>query len=393
MITRIEIDGFKSFLGFSLDLTPFTVLAGPNGSGKSNLFEAIDLAKGLITDRDGRSWLRGGRRGQLIDQFHTGPDGVTARRMRIAVRFLISLQGYGLQHVEAVIESELREAPGMPETVVRLASISAEPQGWALTEQELGEIRRTVLAPGSLDQLAASKNIRVGDFFSEFQGWNVLAPTPEMMRKPADLYATDNIQSWGGNLSAVVGRMLHPEAGSPGEQASFSLLADAAAVLPGLTGLVPTPDPHRGVWDLDLSYEASAKVPIRLASDGTLRVLAVLTAAHDTQSPGTLMIEELENGLHPGQLRELVRRLRATTGISTRQQVLLTTHSPVLLSALLPDHRGDAVFIDAVTRVGGAARPVRHTRARRFADSGEPGTYVPMREARRYLESAVADSG
>ncbi len=41
MITRIESDGFKSFVDFSLDLAPLTVLAGPNNSGKSNLLEAI----------------------------------------------------------------------------------------------------------------------------------------------------------------------------------------------------------------------------------------------------------------------------------------------------------------------------------------------------------------
>ena len=35
MITRIEIDVFKSFRKFSMDFTPFTVIAGINASGKS----------------------------------------------------------------------------------------------------------------------------------------------------------------------------------------------------------------------------------------------------------------------------------------------------------------------------------------------------------------------
>ncbi len=38
VLTRIEIDGFKTFCGFSLDLQPFNVIAGANASGKSNLF-------------------------------------------------------------------------------------------------------------------------------------------------------------------------------------------------------------------------------------------------------------------------------------------------------------------------------------------------------------------
>lgn len=39
MLTRIEIDGFKTFHNFSLDLSPFLVIVGQNASGKSNLFD------------------------------------------------------------------------------------------------------------------------------------------------------------------------------------------------------------------------------------------------------------------------------------------------------------------------------------------------------------------
>ena len=38
MLTRIEIDGFKSFTNFSMEFSPLTIIAGLNASGKSNLF-------------------------------------------------------------------------------------------------------------------------------------------------------------------------------------------------------------------------------------------------------------------------------------------------------------------------------------------------------------------
>jgi AAA15 family ATPase/GTPase len=41
MLTRIEIDGFKTFEDFGLDLKPLTAIVGPNASGKSNLFDAL----------------------------------------------------------------------------------------------------------------------------------------------------------------------------------------------------------------------------------------------------------------------------------------------------------------------------------------------------------------
>ena len=43
MITRIELDGFKTFQDFSLDLAPLQVIVGANGAGKSNLFDALRL--------------------------------------------------------------------------------------------------------------------------------------------------------------------------------------------------------------------------------------------------------------------------------------------------------------------------------------------------------------
>lgn len=43
MITRIELDGFKTFQDFTLELGPFQVIVGVNGTGKSNLFDALRL--------------------------------------------------------------------------------------------------------------------------------------------------------------------------------------------------------------------------------------------------------------------------------------------------------------------------------------------------------------
>lgn len=48
MLTRLEVDGFKNLLGFSVDFGPLTCIAGPNGVGKSNIFDAIELLSLLV---------------------------------------------------------------------------------------------------------------------------------------------------------------------------------------------------------------------------------------------------------------------------------------------------------------------------------------------------------
>jgi len=54
MITRLEVDGFKNLVGFSLDFGPFTCIAGQNSVGKSNIFDAIQflsfLADSTLTE-------------------------------------------------------------------------------------------------------------------------------------------------------------------------------------------------------------------------------------------------------------------------------------------------------------------------------------------------------
>ena len=49
MLTRLEVDGFKNLVDFSLDFGPYTCIAGPNGVGKSNIFDAVRFLS-LLTE-------------------------------------------------------------------------------------------------------------------------------------------------------------------------------------------------------------------------------------------------------------------------------------------------------------------------------------------------------
>jgi len=76
----------------------------------------------------------------------------------------------------------------------------------------------------------------------------------------------------------------------------------------------------------------SNEVDARGMSDGTLRYLAIVTALL-TRSPGSLLvIEEVDNGLHPSRAQMLVDMLK-TLGKDRDIDVIVTTHNPAILDA------------------------------------------------------------
>jgi predicted ATPase len=75
------------------------------------------------------------------------------------------------------------------------------------------------------------------------------------------------------------------------------------------------------------------EIDARSMSDGTLRFLAILTALLTRQEGSQIVIEEIDNGLHPSRAELLVRMLK-DIGNQRSIDILLTTHNPVLLDAL-----------------------------------------------------------
>ena len=78
-------------------------------------------------------------------------------------------------------------------------------------------------------------------------------------------------------------------------------------------------------------------VPAALASGGTLVTLAFLTLIHLHEPRKLLLIEEPENALHPGRLKEVVQILRRMVSARNDCQVIVTTHSPLLLDHVEPE--------------------------------------------------------
>ena len=74
-------------------------------------------------------------------------------------------------------------------------------------------------------------------------------------------------------------------------------------------------------------------IDARGMSDGTLRFISIVTALLTGKEKSLLIIEEIDNGLHPSRAKELVNVLKEL-GQSRQIDILCTTHNPALIDAL-----------------------------------------------------------
>ncbi len=90
-------------------------------------------------------------------------------------------------------------------------------------------------------------------------------------------------------------------------------------------------DKHRYI---KMCYKGGLQVPSWMVSDGTLRLLALTLPAYlEGRLRGVYLIEEPENGIHPGAVETLFQSLSSVYDA----QILLATHSPVILSQATVD--------------------------------------------------------
>ena len=317
MITRIEIDGFKSFVDFELDVPPFLVVMGGNASGKSNLVDALTVLTG--NGRRGHTPFDeglAGDRGIPVELFHQFDDGTRANELTITA------------------ECDIPQPDGVASDAWRFYRSATYDVGGSVIE-----------APGLEGTSSAqpgSDPSRYSGPYNEVDSWIPLSLIPQSMRGRGLVTDRRPLQVDGSNLAAVLGR-ISDSAGFEWEE----LLADAVALLPELRDI--RVERSREYWDLELCSRGSGWMSSRTASDGTLRVLAILAAAHDPRGPSVVIVDEVESGLHPSRLVELVQRLRAITYASRQtgplRQIIVTTHSPVVLSALYPEHEDEVVFL------------------------------------------------
>jgi predicted ATPase len=211
-----------------------------------------------------------------------------------------------------------------------------------------------------------------------------LDPRPSMMRSYS--YVNDDeLEEHGKNLSSVLFKICNS-----GE-------AQRATLLNFIRSL-----PEQDITDIRFIETERKDVMVRLVesfggvekvidapllSDGTLRVLAVAAALMSAPQNSLVIIEEIDNGVHPSRANSLVRQIQQ---VSTERglRVMVTTHNPALLDSL-PDNALADVLCCYRDPVAGDSRITKLGEVDRYPElvaQGTLGELVTKRILDRFLK-------
>ncbi len=220
-------------------------------------------------------------------------------------------------------------------------------RSYAIKRFYAAEVQRTILS-----READIEYPHVFAACEELRSLRFLHLNPEILRQPSSASAPPVLLGNGGNLPTTLARI---RAQDP--FAFHCVWLDLANLVPGILEIELDEDEARNQYIIRAKTDEQRSFSSQVLSDGTLRLLALATLRNDPQFHGMLCLEEPENGVHPSRLKNMVRLLRETaTDFSDPQQadeplrqVLVTTHSPMLISQ--PDVVNALLFAYTVIHV------------------------------------------
>ncbi len=381
MIKRVHIKGYKSLVDMEVSLQPLSVLFGPNAAGKSNFLDALQLLSRIATSRTLSDAFAPPYRGKPLESFTFGPDGVKGLLSQESVSFEIEVDVELSQATIDAVDRQVRETTS--EATVRAAR--SIPMGQSLVSQrylrygvaiemlpQTGAIRVSseylaAISPDGLlktdiDLFLETKHdhLEGSDIFPSSllrprrASYSVMSSPINAELLPHLAAMREELASWQFyyfeprehmRASTPVKEVYH--VGLMGEELAAYLntlrLTDEKqfrAVVSALRMIIPSVSDIsvrvNDVGEVDLGIvQDGVLIPARVISEGTLRVLGLLTLAGAKYPPAVIGIEEPENGVHPGRLKLIAEflRTRVETG---RSQVIVTTHS-ALLPDMIPD--------------------------------------------------------
>lgn len=351
MLETLSVQGFKSFRDqVRLKLAPLTVIFGPNAAGKSNLIDALMLLSRLATSQKLADAISPPIRGYPLELFSLPPQGLPA-----------------LLEQEPTFTFEADLVPESAHYKVRYrCHIGIQPRSGVLSVQDeylakltkQGEVRGNAViekANGTLRVRRKSKPAHpweepIGLHYTllsnrRYSGkeYETLQQTRETLAAFKSYYLdprvamregqpprdVDDIGPLGTDLGPFLYRL---KAEHPKHFAT--VIRTLKQIIPGVDDILVELDEKRGLIDVEVVQEGTP-FSIRIVSEGTLRVLALVCIAVNPWGGALIAFEEPENGVHPRRL-ELITELFSAFTLegNPKRQAIVTTHSPLFCASV-----------------------------------------------------------
>lgn len=407
MITYIKIHGFKSFHNFEMVFTPLTVVAGVNASGKSNLFDALQLLARLAEVDLKTAFSE--QRGHPSELFTQYDEDDYATEMEFIVEMLVNrkvkdnwggevdLKYTRLRYqLKIKRESNISGFENLYIVDERLENLKHNEDNWVknyipktvletwrpkvtgrraipyINTEDINGIA-TIVVPQDGQQgnkkVFPAKNasqtvlssINTIDFKhilaakQEMLSWKFMQLNPEDLREPTrqDMGIRDTITATGKNLAAALFRIKQDD-----EYTLTAISRDLNNLLPNLTEVNVYDDKANRQFIIKVKGDDGREFSSRVLSEGTLRLLTLCVLQYDRQHTGLLCFEEPENGIHPFRIEAMARLLKELTvdfedTEMPLRQVIVNTHSPVLVSQLInwQDDKNVSIWLSQLTTI------------------------------------------
>lgn len=363
MLESIFIENFKSYKKQTLYLAPLTLLIGANASGKSNAIEAFRFL----------SWLSQGQKLSTLKQAINESEKLIRGNIQelfyldetvFSLGSVINQKEWNTLNISITIrDNELhicQEKITDSNQLISLYEIKQASSGYSNDVQvaynnfkrgknkplitctdQITIINQLVSPALFAKQDEEPKKIipKVTKIFTEIlEDILFLDPIPTKMR--TDSYPDKKLKTDGSNLAGVLYTLLEDESNRINLLEFIQSLPEQ-----DIKNIQCTKDKRGQVYfELEENFGKDKKLwSAELLSDGTLRVLAIAAALLSVKKGTTVVIEEIDNGIHPSRAKQLMQTL--TKYAEERNlRLLLSTHNPALMDALPDSALGDVVF-------------------------------------------------
>ena len=427
IISRVQVLNYGCLRYVDVPMSRFHVLIGPNATGKSTLMDAIKFVSDVVKDGVDAACVK--RTSNFADLVWGRPVNPEGQRFEIALEFdlpddvrqlMPPKRQYTTLRYELVVGVDTESGKvGLSTEQAILQPKGKQPREELVRSLPLPFFPNPVDPPATVVQSQQSGNRRVFSkretgrtwYYSETaerggrRGWNAglnlgpsrsalsILPDDDDKHYPAVTRALIFLRDKLVALSLNSERMR--EATPPGVGNQF--LADGSNIpwvaevllqshtdmaddwtrhiqytLAGFQSVKVIDRPDDRHKYLMLKYDNGLEVPSWKASDGTLRFMALTLLAYMPQATGLYMIEEPENGIHPGALQSVFHSLSSVYDA----QVLLATHSPEFVAIADVEHL--LIFGKTVDGVVDVVPGSSHPRLREWQNEIDLGTFFAL---------------